>query len=313
MLFFASIYSLLRWGSAKAHHSILASIVVMYIMSTAQFALRLRLVYIELLKLLPNILVPDQGPNVYKMQSLVLVVAQTVPLSINIVLSDIIVLWRICIIWSRNRAVVGISVFLSLLIIVTYIICNVREVLQELGSSSPDVSTDIIGPIAFSASLFSNLWTTCMVAYRTWRFYSRIRNDLEHSTKRDAAENILALLVESGALYSILWMIYFISAFDTNVLGLSGIYVSVAMSQITGIYPTSIFLLVSLEKTRLGGILDSSNTLPIMSEVSVCESTPVPLSATYFLPHRSTLDAEHIDFIIKIEENRPEAHNVSVS
>jgi len=88
MLFFASIYSLLRWGSAKAHHSILASIVVMYIMSTAQFALRLRLVYIELLELLPNILVPDQGSNVYKMQSLVLVVAQTVPLSINVGVLD---------------------------------------------------------------------------------------------------------------------------------------------------------------------------------------------------------------------------------
>jgi len=206
LLIIVSTYILLRWGvSTRGGWIMFALIIIMYIMSAAQWALHISLVWLELSVLLPGVLAPG-GQAIIKAQGVLgpLVAMSAIPSTINIILSDSIVVWRMCAIWLKNRIVVGIAMFMILCTSTLFVIFAVVQVVPEMGQQVPKGISGFVGPAAFIASLTTNIWATGMVGYKVWRNHRFIKIELQGGSRRTAVESILVLLIESGAVYCVI-------------------------------------------------------------------------------------------------------------
>ncbi|VDB85186.1 unnamed protein product [Peniophora sp. CBMAI 1063] len=201
--------------------------------------------------------------------------------STSVIMSDAIVLWRMCVVWDKARFARGFAVIL----LITTLALNIGNIVivrrdtpfvlggvyEKSGSSgnSEVVLTyggNNIGLAAAFVSLGSNLCATILVAVKAWLHRRLFTKHLKASVGRTFVQRILELLVESGAVYSVIWLLYCvsiirpISAHRTilNLLNSPDIvdgsivtaadYLNAAMAQIISIYPLAIFILVSLDK-----------------------------------------------------------------
>ncbi|KAK0470049.1 uncharacterized protein EV420DRAFT_86533 [Desarmillaria tabescens] len=164
---------------------------------------------------------------------------------VNFVLGDGVVIWRAWILWNRNRWILFVSLILLFSTLgtgatVTYAL---GSCLKTVGSLSGCPALAACGTAAMILIVTTNLWTTSLIAYRTWTHYRLIRTLTGESlVARFCKQNgILTFLIESGICYCCSWV--FVST-DNGIFIMLGV-----LAQLTAIYPTLIITLVCLRST----------------------------------------------------------------
>ncbi|KAJ7589523.1 hypothetical protein C8J56DRAFT_889067 [Mycena floridula] len=204
---------------------------------------------------------PDVGSLIH---SLSLVI--NIFLRLNYLISDSIVVWRAWILWTNHVWVHGL---LSL--------CLIGSLEVLFGKAKAAGSTQ---SLILTLPLFlTNFIATVLMECKVWQYRVEIKRNLEIGKKTTKVEKILILLTESGAIYCMLWMSYYLKKMiHTSFLcfkivtlvinatkpgdSLASITVTALLPELTILYPTIMILLVALEKVNL----ESTVTAPPFSQ-----------------------------------------------
>ncbi|VDC00680.1 unnamed protein product [Peniophora sp. CBMAI 1063] len=190
--------------------------------------------------------------------------------TINVVLGDAIVLWRMCVLWQQN----AFTRILALVLLAGTFITSVANLAQEF--ARPEVSHDVLeydvaslsdftyGTAVLALSLLTNLVATLVIGWRAWLYRKSIVQHLATFNRYSIVEKVMSLLIESGTIYCIIWTLYIVdsrsSVFDpSRALQAAQLasrfytggaaYFSRIMPQVTGMYPAMILVIVALEQS----------------------------------------------------------------
>ncbi|KAI0269979.1 hypothetical protein BC834DRAFT_1031423 [Gloeopeniophorella convolvens] len=123
---------------------------------------------------------------------------------INIMLSDIVIVWRTWLIWERHIAVLVVSAALYTMTSAA-VLMSIMIYLQVVDIYEPTATQWTFSHFAILASSAGmNLWTVSLIAIRAWRHRRLMDDFFGQGTRRTKAEKALSLLVESGIVMSIL-------------------------------------------------------------------------------------------------------------
>ncbi|VDB92099.1 unnamed protein product [Peniophora sp. CBMAI 1063] len=196
--------------------------------------------------------------------------------SLNVILSDVVVFWRMWVVWSKRRILLVVS---AVFVLATTVLCIGNIFVEQAIFTSPDwvraLSTsrdslelsfgaNAFGLAALFTSLSSNVLATALIGIKTWQHRRLVMSNIVGHKRRTVAERVLVLLVESGALYIGIWVFYSttilvpkLSAPDGYQLAFSSHwtppaegFIQSSVPQLTVIYPMIILILVALDKTR---------------------------------------------------------------
>lgn len=207
----------------------------------------------------------------------ILVLSNLSLLSFNIVLSDIIVLWRVYATWDRKRWVLivcSISIVCTITFTIAFLtsakITSPSELDADTSSGSPFTSFGLLGLngnisglVSQASSLVFNILATALIALKSWRHRRDIVISPSVTIRRTMVERVLALLIESGMVYTFIWVLYIASdvvnllnvtvpdtlkAFNqvTSVKSVAGS----AMVHITAIYPTMLIIFIAFRRIQ---------------------------------------------------------------
>ncbi|KAF5347476.1 hypothetical protein D9758_015045 [Tetrapyrgos nigripes] len=174
---------------------------------------------------------------------------------LNMLLNDCIVIWRAYIICGKQRLVIilpGICLLAALGFSITDMLCLSANTFDKQ-TTIPDGSRICVWsePIAWALSLITNLLSTSAVALKAWELRRLLQVAFGNCTSsRSKAQQVLSLLVESGFIYCLFWSCEIILFLDITERDKS-IFVYEVFSglgdQMSGLYSTSIIVLVSLQ------------------------------------------------------------------
>ncbi|KAF5374349.1 hypothetical protein D9758_004698 [Tetrapyrgos nigripes] len=198
---------------------LLGTTLLMFVDSTIAVIGDIRFVAVQYQSLVdPNL---DPMPTIRLWNTLIAVFCR-----ISYFLGDIIVLWRAWVLYQRNIVIKGVLVFCAVL--------------------------------SLAAVIFVNAVSTVLIGYRAWEHRRFIAAHLETSRRRSQVMQCLVLLVESGAIYCIFWIVILLSMavdqFDIE----AGPYLNVILPHVEAIYPTAIILLTALRKTHCDSTLQTA-------------------------------------------------------
>ncbi|KAF5338580.1 hypothetical protein D9758_016973 [Tetrapyrgos nigripes] len=223
----------------------------------------------------------DPTEAMIRAQVLVVVVSR-----ISYFLGDLIVVWRTWILFKGEILPQRILLFC----IVQALGCSIfdafvaiRAFLIEDDSYSP---TQEIFPASL---IFTTLVATLLIGYKTWQYRQSIKVHLGNLNRKSQVEQILVLLIESGILYCIPWILTlptgFVSEKYTNSVGE---FMDVITPHIEVIYPTTIILLSHLYRTQEDSLL---STISLSAPLEF--AAPAPSSQSISLtPVNGTLDGD---------------------
>ncbi|VDB91825.1 unnamed protein product [Peniophora sp. CBMAI 1063] len=248
---------------ARLQMAMLSAALIMYAISLAHFCVQVRYIAAD------NTL--EVGGSHFFEPG----VAPLALVSMNVIFSDAIVLWRACVVWRQNMVVYSLAAVLLALSIAL----NITNIAEEARIFShtrdgdddqlfiqPAFSDSAYGTTALVLSLVTNLAATVAIGWKTWIHRQKVLKYLRTSNSGSIADKVMTLLWESGCVYSLIWILYIISSkstlldipdHDTSILEdttspvLSVEYFNRLMAQLTGIYPTLILVVVALERKHL--------------------------------------------------------------
>ncbi|THU99682.1 hypothetical protein K435DRAFT_837583 [Dendrothele bispora CBS 962.96] len=192
---------------------------------------------------------------------------------ISYFLGDVIVIWRAWVLYQRNlvvKAILGASVALSLA-------CAIYD---SVAAATMNLFQPVFGSTRFllpSAVIFINALSTSLIGYRAWGHRKLIKTLLDGTSKRSQAMECLILLIESGALYCIFWILVVLSMTVENFDNTAGSYLNDILPHMEAIYPTTIILLTALKKTHCDTTLQGRQTQG-SSSIRFAPSPPSQLS-----------------------------------
>ncbi|KZV70856.1 hypothetical protein PENSPDRAFT_752237 [Peniophora sp. CONT] len=133
---------------------------------------------------------------------------QNLSFSVSVVLGDAIILWRALVIWSWKKSFKYISGFLLLS---TTFVWTLEVVLGALREPEAD---NALRPsfVAVPGSLVTSLWATGLISWKYWQERRKLSKEIIRVSRRSALENVIAILTESGVVFTILWAVYLASA-----------------------------------------------------------------------------------------------------
>ncbi|KZV60071.1 hypothetical protein PENSPDRAFT_367569 [Peniophora sp. CONT] len=202
--------------------------------------------------------------------------ALTALFCLNAVMSDSIVLWRMCAVWERAHTV---FVFGAAMLVATFGL-NIANIVEQAelhsgnrvvhGINHKDVEIivtygqTLTGLAAAFLSLASNLCATALVGLKIWLHRRKFAMHVRTGNRRTMVERVMELLVDSGVVYTAIWLLYCISFYrpitsqvvlgpakDVDAFTVTAVsYLDAAMAQITSIYPLAVFILVALDKVH---------------------------------------------------------------
>ncbi|KAF7345822.1 hypothetical protein MVEN_01603700 [Mycena venus] len=267
-IFFAlALYSILRKGLKSR-----GAMVYLYASSLATFALDIVLWVKKTQYLLMTVHTPLLDRVELANQPIISIfISEVVSSLFSMIIGDSIVLWRAWII-CRGRVwvlcVPGIMLFMAFIFGVTNLACQLVE-LQTLDEPSEVCTHPVIFMWAFSAA--TNVACTIIIGIKAVQHRKLMRVfDIPGNSRTLTAQKILALLVESGFIYSLFWL--------TPVITFTGLtrespwwylneIIVYGSGQIVGMYPTLIIVIVNFHHTiwddtpSTGGNSATLNTL----------------------------------------------------
>ncbi|KAH9987243.1 hypothetical protein BJV74DRAFT_796576 [Russula compacta] len=168
------------------------------------------------------------------------------PLS-SLMLGDVVCAWRAIVLWKYDRRVVTV---LSICLLGTLAACiyDLKLALQTQPGNNRErnlpegkVAAIVVGPM-----LGTNILSTSLIAWKAWKYRLAVGAQLKKGSPSDRVEKVLALLIESGFAYCLLWIFYLLSAY--SVLPGAGAYtVNIVMLYISSMYPAVIIIIVCLQ------------------------------------------------------------------
>ncbi|THH14326.1 hypothetical protein EW146_g5994 [Bondarzewia mesenterica] len=165
-------------------------------------------------------------------------------------LSDAVLVWRAWGLWDRKiKVIIVLSLTCFAMAIVGFASAgfDIRSLKSGVLMQRP-FSPTLLPILAYLLSLFTNILATSLITFKAWKYSRSINAYLGNSSPTNIKVGaILALLVESGFLYCAVWIVFFVSLFSQNSSFKAAM--QVIMVQISGIYPTVVIVLVSLQKT----------------------------------------------------------------
>ncbi|KAJ7064202.1 hypothetical protein C8F01DRAFT_1275459 [Mycena amicta] len=268
VLISTSSYILITHGiRGRSSKLMLGVTLTMFAMSTWDWAIDIHLLRDDLMIFLRADLVsppPDQTQRV-KINT-ALHISQFIAANISTMLSDMVVCWRVYVVYGHSRRVLGAAAFLLTALFSGIVLCN----LTQIGVGFPNVrhlhllapGELVIDIVTLILSALVNIWATAMIAFKAWRCRREIRSYLKDTNSRTFAESVLALFAESGAVYTTLWILKNIIIIPQVEPTAYTEYATVVMNHVTGIYPTLIIILVALNKSHLEHQFTSYDTEP---------------------------------------------------
>ncbi|RPD52928.1 hypothetical protein L226DRAFT_473849 [Lentinus tigrinus ALCF2SS1-7] len=201
----------------------------------------------------------------------------TIILTINVGVGDAIVWWRVLAIWPDSLIVkVACVIFIQATLCDDSCPASVFGVLTPANLKVVPAGTmfeqDLYGLTASVLSLASNLVATALIWCKAWEHRKFIASvSLGRSSR---VEKVLALLVESGTVYCVLWAVivgYQViwQVQDGDVYSTLQTYMDYFMKgcliPLVGMYPTAIILLVALNKSHFEGTTLGTIATPHLS------------------------------------------------
>ncbi|KAM5536738.1 hypothetical protein V8D89_009577 [Ganoderma adspersum] len=203
----------------------------------------------------------------------------TAMLTVNIILSDLVVWWRVWVLWHDSRALYRrlAYIFGGVLLATTFATGVVDTNLSCHAKGGFMYGGLPVGTVASMFSLVTNLAATILTAYKAWVHRRCVRSHAASGPRSTQVESIFALLVESGALYCTLWIVVVVwqtgpwmddphlqSSFflSLQVSGKhpadadsfwfkGGVLIEGCLVPLIAIYPTAIIVLVALNKSAV--------------------------------------------------------------
>ncbi|KAF8262709.1 hypothetical protein EI94DRAFT_662129 [Lactarius quietus] len=157
------------------------------------------------------------------------------------IVCDIICAWRTVVLWNRDKRVIAIL----LIFILGTTVAAVFQVLFGIGGPESGMALPASGTfdlVMVGPTLGTNLLSTGLIAWKAWQRRISVRKHLLGGSGFVRADRVFALLIESGLIYCCIWIFYVISLF--GVLPNPGF---TAMAFVSGLYPTLIVILVSMQ------------------------------------------------------------------
>ncbi|KAI5888144.1 uncharacterized protein SCHCODRAFT_02512091 [Schizophyllum commune H4-8] len=227
---------------------------------------------------------------------------------INHISSDIIVVWRAWVLWPDSKAV-RLSLTLAILGTIAGSVVDFAYSYSRYGVAAyswnlPDRSANYLR--AFTSIvpvLLTNVLVTALVGVKVWTYRRSIKPALGRASQT-RVEKIMVLLVESGGVYSCIWLAYLVitladvaGIFHSNLtyMGPAGM-LGTLMPAIAGVYPTLVVLLSTTQSSPT--LYVSTNLVSDVSGPNGASGAGVSLSkngislarqnSTYEVPLHST-------------------------
>ncbi|KAI0258636.1 hypothetical protein BC834DRAFT_974942 [Gloeopeniophorella convolvens] len=175
---------------------------------------------------------------------------------VNVLLSDIIVMWRAWLIWDKSKRVLAASTILSLATVAVGIWSTITEGgITSRNEDLPNLLFSVSKTFFLCVlSLASNLWAFVLIAWKAW-YRRRLVKDFHNEGFRGSpVGRTLALLLESGGVYSLLWASYIAVIVSTRVpndrtISLLEEVLAAMVAYVTAMYPNAILLIADLQKS----------------------------------------------------------------
>ncbi|KZV65250.1 hypothetical protein PENSPDRAFT_551744, partial [Peniophora sp. CONT] len=130
---------------------------------------------------------------------------------------DMIVLWRMCIVWDKSRWTLALAAGLSLVTFALNVtnIVRVRHLDLVPNIDFPRIEdTEVfatfgqttIGLAAAFMSLSSNVCATVLVGAKAWMLKNQLSEQARARSHRTFAQRVMELLVDSGIVYTVIWV-----------------------------------------------------------------------------------------------------------
>ncbi|KZV70403.1 hypothetical protein PENSPDRAFT_444529 [Peniophora sp. CONT] len=272
-----AVYSVTRRGlRARSHQAMLAAALAMYGISFAHWAIQISALHRGVFALASGVIFYNPYVVVWQYVPLVLV-------SVNILFSDTIVLWRMCVLCGQKKRAQMLAIALLLPNVVLCILNLKKDAAPgpliagsatgpysaTLSFKTASFSDSVYGTSVLALSLATNTISTLVIGWRTWLYSRDIAAHLASFSRRSIVVKVMVLLVESGCVYCVIWALYIVDSKSTAFSGLvAGLHTAFSaggsawfnhlMAQFTGIYPTIIIVLVALEQSFLEHALSES-------------------------------------------------------
>ncbi|KAI4521642.1 cytochrome P450 [Schizophyllum commune Loenen D] len=180
-------------------------------------------------------------------------------LRINLLLSDIIVVWRAWVLWPASlwaRLIMAVALLGSIGGVI------VSSILLFLAKLTDVAFLDWLNtsPILTVPLFFTNIVACVMVGIKVWDYRQNVKAYIGNAGNHGASiERTLLLILESGVVYCLLWLFLLLSGVEVLSDDSNTVLLSVAVS-VAGLYPTIIIILVALEKSHTDTVFHPSTT-----------------------------------------------------
>ncbi|KAF9265113.1 hypothetical protein L218DRAFT_957795 [Marasmius fiardii PR-910] len=259
-----------REGFSRARMILLAAIVVLFSLSTVHitasfsyFVIGIKMLLVENPATIP--LKTKSAAYLAKFHRLGIVGQVTFPVSC--VVGDAIVIWRAWTLSGGDKKVMFLPIVLLLGLTAScfsFVGCMVEEDLPVV----PSDSCTKRNLATFILSVITNVAGAAVLGYQVWIYRRTVKKYLQHGRRQLLVEKILVLLLESGAIYITIWTIQiaefiFPARKTTSDQEFRQVFY-VIIVQLVGIYPTSLVVLVSLQRS----LWDSAGKSTICDDIS---------------------------------------------
>ncbi|KAF9259192.1 hypothetical protein L218DRAFT_963859 [Marasmius fiardii PR-910] len=277
VLFCVALYILCRReGNFKARFGLLFAVVSLFTLSSFWFWSNVDL----LMSIIKTDLVDNVGQPLaskhmaYVAKSGKLSSVAQVIIPIMIIIGDTIVFWRAWVLCDVNRKIVTVP----LVFLLGTTVCSFAFLGCYAQNDWPVSAPDTCNKLqisAFSLSIVTNITGTLVIGYRFWLYRQAVGKYLGQCRYRTRIEKVLFVLLETGAVYSVIWIVELVLVLMPPSPDFAGkvvhsIFVASCI-QLVGIYPTLLVVLVYMECS----LWDSSEV-----SKSTTFSTTLPTSST---------------------------------
>ncbi|KAG7090537.1 hypothetical protein E1B28_009646 [Marasmius oreades] len=243
-----------REDNHKARAGLLSAVMAMFVMSSFCF-------WVDMAIFMAGVqddLVDDVGQHlttkhaVYAQKFRILSSVAEVVIPLEIIIGDAIVFWRAWVLCGVNRKIV----YIPLLLLAGTTACSFAFlgcfVQNDWPIGNPD-TCNLLKISAFSLSMATNMAGTLAISCTLWSYRQALAKYLGNCRSQTQTEKVLVLLLESGIIYSILWIIQLVLVLVSPPPTFAGevvqqIFVAASV-QLVGVYPTLLIVLVYLQRS----------------------------------------------------------------
>ncbi|KAI5824265.1 hypothetical protein K523DRAFT_420918 [Schizophyllum commune Tattone D] len=174
----------------------------------------------------------------------------------NYVMSDAIVVWRAWVLWPESRLARG----ALLTCMCGSVVGTILETVWSLQAHSAHLNISPSRALAMPIPLLiTNAVATALVGVKVWSYRRDIKRHLALGTRKSQVEKVLLILLESGFVYCLVWVLYLLAENITGTAAYSLTpVIGVVIPSLAGIYPA--FVVLAAVQGRSTDMLSMSDT-----------------------------------------------------